>query len=197
MNSHGPLTPNELYALVSYVPDPLGSFLDALRHTLAGHNASPAHLTFLPPRPLGVDPDAASAIIRAKLRSFVAFDVELAGVRCFPLTNVLYLGLSEGNLEAQKLHDSLHSDAGLHHVEEFEYRPHITLSTPVDTSEIEQARRVASLAWSRWTLSRRFTIRDVAFLRRSSREVWERLWIEPLAVPRHGSAPHSNSSICF
>ena len=27
MNSHGPLTPHELYALVSYLPDPLGSSL--------------------------------------------------------------------------------------------------------------------------------------------------------------------------
>ena len=50
-----------------------------------------------------MDPDAASAIIRDKLRSSVAFDVELGDVRCFPLTNVLYLGLSEGSLEARSL----------------------------------------------------------------------------------------------
>lgn len=183
MNSPGPLTPNEWYALVGYVPDPLGSFLDALRHTMAGHKASPAHLTFLPPRPLRIDPDAASAIIRDKLRSFATFSVELTDVQCFPLTNVLYLGLSAGNLEARKLHDSLHSEVGLSHVEEFEYRPHITLSASIDSSEIEEARRVAALAWSRRTLPQRFTIRDVAFLRQSSRQVWERLWTEPLAVP--------------
>ena len=182
MNSHGPLTPHELYALVSYLPDPLGSFLDALRSTMGGPQASPAHLTFLPPRPLRMDPDAASAIIRDKLRSSVAFDVELGDVRCFPLTNVLYLGLSEGSLEVRRLHDSLQSEVGLSHVEEFEYRPHITLSALVDSSEIEEARRVAAMAWSRWTLSRRFTVRDVAFLRRSSPQVWERLWTEPLAV---------------
>lgn len=182
MNSHGPLTPNELYALVGYVPDPLGSFLDSLRRTMPGRKTSPAHLTFLPPRPLCVGPEAASVIIRDKLRTFKAFDVELSGVQRFPGTNVLYVALSAGNLEARELHDTLNSEAELSHGEEWEYSPHITLSAPLDSSEIEETQRLAALAWSRWTLSRRFTIRSVAFLRRSDTGVWNRLWTEPLAV---------------
>jgi 2'-5' RNA ligase len=184
MNSHGPLTPNELYALVGYVPEPLGGFLDALRAAMPGHKASPAHLTFLPPRPLGIDPETASAIVRDKLRSFAPFDVELTEVQCFPRTNVLYLGVSDGNTEARKLHDVLNSEIGLSQLEECEYRPHITLSAQLDNSAIEETRRLAASAWSSWVLPRRFTVRSVAFVRRSSSGVWERLWTEMLMTAR-------------
>lgn len=183
MDSHGPLTPNELYALVGYVPDPLGSFLDEMRRTMPGQMTSPAHLTFLPPRPLGVIPEAASTVIRDKLRRFAAFDVTLTSVQCFPLTNVLYLALSDGNMEARKLHDALNFEVGFSQREEFDYRPHITLSAPLDSSKIEETQRLAELAWSRWPFSRRFTIGSVAFLRRPASGVWERLWTQPLGIP--------------
>jgi 2'-5' RNA ligase len=182
MDSHGPFTPNELYALVGYVPDPLGSFLDGLRHTLPGHKVSPAHLTFLPPRPFGIAPEAASAIVRDRVRSFAPFEVELTTVQCFPYTNVLYLALSDGSTEAKKLHDVLASEIGLSYTEECEYRPHITLSAPLDGSEIDEMQRLAASAWSEWAFSRRFLVRSAAFLRRSPAGVWERLWIEPLAA---------------
>ena len=35
-----------LFALVSYIPDPLGSFLQGLREILPNNDSSEAHITF-------------------------------------------------------------------------------------------------------------------------------------------------------
>ncbi len=44
-----------VFALVIYIPDPLGRFLDDLRTALVPGCNPHAHVSVLPPRPLAVD----------------------------------------------------------------------------------------------------------------------------------------------
>src|SRR5207302_3267336 len=78
-----------VFALVIYVPDPLGRFLDDLRRELVPHYNPHAHVSVLPPRSLSVAWETASGQARALTESWAAFDVELAAVEVFPVTDVI------------------------------------------------------------------------------------------------------------
>src|SRR5579864_6084610 len=80
-----------VFALVIYIPDALGRFLDDLRRELVPHYNPHAHVSVLPPRPLGVDWQAASEEARALVEAWPPFDVELTELQVFPVTDVIYL----------------------------------------------------------------------------------------------------------
>src|SRR5690349_20174776 len=144
------------FALVSYIPDPLGSFLHELRRSLPGeHNPQP-HITILPPRPLKLPVDAASQKAQNILLRFAAFEVELSTLRSFPETNVLYLDIAKGNGALHDLHGALNADV-LEHEEKFEFRPHLTLGGPVESAHLPWVRRQAETAWYSSDHPRRFT----------------------------------------
>jgi 2'-5' RNA ligase len=151
------------FALVSYIPDPLGSFLHNLRRSFPGeHNPQP-HITLLPPRPLKLPVDAASQKAHNTLLQFAAFEVELSKVRSFPETNVLYLDIAKGNRVLRDLHQALNA-GDLDHTEEFEFRPHLTLSGRVESAHLPWVRREAETAWYSSDHPRRFTLDEVIFL---------------------------------
>lgn len=131
------------FALVAYIPDPLGSFLNSLRQVLPGEENPHAHITLLPPRPLKSPVEAASLQAQKILAKFQPFSVELAEVCTFPETNVVYLEISEGSAQLHELHDALNS-ADLAHDEDFEFKPHLTLSGPVGSCDIGQVRTEAA-----------------------------------------------------
>ncbi|MBV9265096.1 MAG: 2'-5' RNA ligase family protein, partial [Acidobacteriaceae bacterium] len=112
------------FALVTYVPDPLGSVINNLRLSLPGEFRQ-THITILPPRPLRLPVDAASDYSRRVLNQFGPFEVELTSVDRFPVTNVLYLDLAEGSEAVHELHDALNTGDLLFR-EEFEFYPHLT-----------------------------------------------------------------------
>src|SRR5438045_5982721 len=104
-NSHGmpPRVPAEkrlnVYALVIYVPDPLGRFLDDLRRDLVPGCNPHAHVSVLPPRPLAVDWSVAGEEVRDCAANWPAFEIKLGRVCMFPVTNVIYIELAEGGPE--------------------------------------------------------------------------------------------------
>ena len=151
------------FALVSYIPDPLGSFLHDLRRSLPGeHNPQP-HITILPPRPLKLPVDAASQKAQSILLRFAAFEVELSTLRSFPETNVLYLDIAKGNRVLHDLHGILNAGV-LEHKEKFEFRPHLTLGGPVESADLPWVRRQTEAAWYSSDHPRRFTLDEVIFL---------------------------------
>src|SRR3954471_14320649 len=79
-----------VYALVIYIPDPLGRFLDDLRKELVPGCNPHAHVSVLPPRPLAVDWQVASEQVRRCASGRPPFDVKLGAIRMFPVTNVIY-----------------------------------------------------------------------------------------------------------
>src|SRR5579871_6701841 len=111
-HSHIPLEERlNLFALVIYVPDPLGRFLDGLRRELVPHDNPHAHVSVLPPRPLAVEWPIASQQVRALTDSWTPFDVELTDIQVFPVTDVVYLELGRGASELRRMHTAMDCNA--------------------------------------------------------------------------------------
>src|ERR1039457_2650506 len=85
-----------VFALVIYIPDPLGRFLDDLRRELAPHSNPHAHVSVLPPRPLAVEWQAGAEQARTLTEGWAPFEIELTGLQIFPVTNVIYIEIGAG-----------------------------------------------------------------------------------------------------
>jgi len=161
----------DLFALVSYVPEPLGSTLDGLKALLRGEPPSPAHITLLPPRPLRTDPVAAYERIREVLTGFPAFELELTEICRFPTTNVLYLAVGKGHEQIREIYRALnHGD--LFYSEEFEFLPHLTLAYPPDLTAAEGVRLQLEKAWNQVRHLQPFVIDKAVFLSRTADGSW-------------------------
>jgi 2'-5' RNA ligase len=171
------------FALVSYIPEPLGSFLQGLRDILPNNDSSEAHITLLPPRALKLPVETVSRQARTVLRQFPPFDVELSKVRRFSETKFLYLDLGEGSSLIHDLHDALNK-GDLADSEEFEFRPHLTLGGPVSPGALDSAQQQAEITWGGEHCAPRFTIQEVVFLwlsPDSAQGEWRRLWTQRLS----------------
>jgi 2'-5' RNA ligase len=178
-------------ALVSYIPDPLGSFLNGLRHSLTGEDTPHAHVTILPRRPLTVPVDGTSEQVLKLLTGFRAFAVELSVVRRFPQTNVLYVDISEGSARLHALHDAL-SMGDLAYNEEFEFRPHLTLGCSESSSDMETGYEFAKKAWDSAPAIRRFMLQEIVCLwlrPDGSQNEWGRLWSHNLKTRQTRDTP--------
>lgn len=170
------------FALVSYIPDPLGSFLNDLRHSLTGEEAPHAHVTILPRRPLTIPVEQASSQVLKLLAGFRSFPVELSSVRCFRQTNVLYVDVSEGSARLHALHDAL-SMGDLAYDEDFEFRPHLTLSCPGSAGDTQALRKFAKGVWDSAGVNRRFLLDEIVCLwlaPDAGQNEWHRLWTHNL-----------------
>jgi 2'-5' RNA ligase superfamily len=166
------------FALVSYIPEPLGSFFYELRGTLPGESNPQAHVTILPPRPLRLPVDSASEQTLRVLSNFPAFEIELSTVQRFPETNFLYLDIGDGNSQVHDLHDALNTGE-LACAEEFEFRPHLTLGGPIPEPDVHVHLDQAQIAWLAADHSRRFTLDEIVFLwlnPANRKGEWHRLW---------------------
>ena len=166
------------FALVSYLPEPLGSYLTGLRQVAAGEHRPEAHITFLPPRPLSVPMEEAAAETRRLLEGVEPFEVELGSVRVFPQTNILYLSLEEGTDSVLDLH-ALLNQGKLFANEDFEFIPHLTLSGALPPAEVDEALNQTESAWKISSHLRRFLVSDVVLLWQDDRD-WLRLSSYPL-----------------
>jgi 2'-5' RNA ligase len=165
-------------ALVSYIPDPLGSFLHSLRKLLPGDEDPQAHITILPPRPLRLPLQSPSPAVKKVLEGFSRFEVELSSVRRFPETNYLYLDVADGNTKLHALHDALNAGE-LSHVERFPYRPHLTIGGPVEAESLDSVLDQASRAWQTSECSPRLVIDEIVCLwlrPGGDSSQWSRLW---------------------
>ncbi|MGA7414730.1 MAG: 2'-5' RNA ligase family protein [Bryobacteraceae bacterium] len=161
----------ELFALVSYVPEPLGSTLDGLKTPPSGEPASPAHITLLPPRPLRTAPQLAYERIREVLAGFPAFELELTEICQFPTTNVLYLAVGKGRDQIQELYRAL-NHGEFFHKEEFEFLPHLTLAYPADAAEAERMRIQLDKEWNQVRHLQPFIIDKAVFLSKAVDGDW-------------------------
>ena len=151
------------FALVTYLPDPLSSFLTELRHVLPGDNRAEAHVTFLPPRPLTVSIDTALSEIARKLSRVKPFELELGQVSLFPETNILYLSVQTGHEILRTLHTSL-NHGSLFAEENFDFVPHLTLGGPLASHEVTPVFEKAANLWSTASFSRRFEVSEAVLL---------------------------------
>src|ERR1700682_2779267 len=135
------------FALVSYIPEPLAGYLDRLRQELVPNCFLRAHITILPPLPMSTSPKEAWEVIRRIAPQFSPFEVELDSVEVFPVSDVIYIKLSAGIEELQRMHKALNID-GLFYQEPFPYHPHVTLAQELRTDELDELARVARARWA-------------------------------------------------
>ena len=160
-----------LFALVSYVPDPLGRFLDDLRRELVPHDNPRAHVSILPPRPLMVDWLVASREVRALTDLATPFDIELLEVKVFPVTDVIYLELGSGASELRSLHNAMCQGA-LEFREPFSYHPHLTLAQEIAPQDVEATRATAVRRWHEYRGARRFRVERVVLVQNTLNGCW-------------------------
>lgn len=173
-----------VFALVIYVPDPLGRFLDDLRLALVPNCNPHAHVSVLPPRPLAGDWKKAGEQVRDINATRSPFEITLTSIEVFPLTNVIYLQLGQGSEDMYRLHEAMNKD-DLAFDEPFEYHPHITLAQEIRVDDVAAIREKANEMWNTWKGPRGFTADRSTFVRNTMGNCWMDLAEYPLgaAVP--------------
>lgn len=160
-----------LFALVIYIPDPLGGFLDALRKRLAPACIPHAHVTILPPRPLSAEPEAACDAARNLVAEFAPFELEAGEVEIFPATDVIYLGLRRGAAELRKMHDALNTGP-LSFPEPFLYHPHITVAQNLTSAQVQPLYAESRKRWAEFRNARTFPGATATFVQSTAAGTW-------------------------
>ncbi len=181
-SGNGGGSPINSFALVSYLPDPLAGYLDHLRTELVTECHARAHVTVLPPRPLGCLPEDAWREIQDALRDFQPLRVELGQVDVFPQTQVVYVSLKMGHSALKRLHDVL--NAGCVAFEEpFEYHPHITVGQDLKPEKVAAAVELASRRWREFPGARWFEVDKLTLVQNTLDNRWMDLRVSLLSSP--------------
>lgn len=168
------------YALVAYVKNELGRFVEDLRreiHPGLGH--LPAHLSILPPRFLQGSEQQALAGLEKLCGPVAPFEVVLDLVESFqPVTPTVYLRVQDAT-PMHALHDRLNTEA-LDFDEPWPYMPHLTIVKVADESRIPAALELARLRWSAYRGPRSAHVEELTFVREGQGGHWIDLAPVPL-----------------
>jgi 2'-5' RNA ligase len=159
------------FALVAYLPEPLGGFLDRLRRDLVQECDAKAHVTVLPPRPLFSPVEEAWQEVKDNLQSFGPFHLELGQIEIFPNTDVIYLSVSAGHAELERMHRALNSGR-LAFQEPFPYHPHVTLAQELEPGRVSAAVDLAERQWREFSHPRGFTVNRLTFVQNTLENRW-------------------------
>lgn len=174
------------YALVAYVRNSLGKFVEAMRQELhPDHTHSPAHITILPPRRLNGSEDDALRVLRERLAETESFQVRVGEVETFhPTTPTVFLRVERDAHRIRDLHDRLNIGP-LQCPEPWPFMPHLTIVKMPETHQTQAALTESRRRWSEFQGTRSTTISEVTFVREGTGEHWVDLATIPL---RHGSS---------
>jgi len=177
------------YALVAYVRNPVGEFVERLRwelHPDLPHLA--AHLTILPPRLLHGSELLALEILEDICSQADPFEITLSDVETFvPVTPTVFIRVAHAAYRMRELHDRLNTKA-LAAEEEWPYMPHLTV-VKMSTEELAQAAYImAHDRWAQFEGSRRIPVEKLTFVR----EEEQNCWVDVAGVPLGRSlvSPH-------
>jgi 2'-5' RNA ligase len=160
------------YALVAYLNNPIGKFVENLRQEL--HPELPhlaAHVTLLPPRSLRGSEASALETLEEICSEVEPFEVSLGEVETFiPVTPTVFIRVAHAAYRLRELHDRLNVKA-LACEEQWPYMPHLTI---VKMNEEEQAQHAYRMARTRWAEfdGRCIEIRDLTFVREEGKNHW-------------------------
>jgi 2'-5' RNA ligase len=179
MSSHpnglpGHVPPEEwlnIFALVMYIPPPLGEFLDRLRRELVPDDDPRAHVSLLPPRPLAGEWRQAWAEVHEALQRRPAFEVELTEIHTFPITDVIYLEVGAGAGELREIHAAMNSNS-LAFKEPFTYHPHVTLAQDISHHDVADLLQLAEQRWREYRGARRFRAERAVFVQNTISDRW-------------------------
>jgi 2'-5' RNA ligase len=169
--SNGVTTSATQFALVSYIPDPLGDFLDRLRLDLVPGCSPHAHVTVLPPRPISADEGTAADQLTEMAANFRGFEIELGDVEVFPVSKVIYIGIARGERELREMYKVLNHGA-VAYQESFPYHPHVTLAQNFPLSECDELAEKAARQWDESSFSRAFPVKTLEFVKNLHGNLW-------------------------
>jgi 2'-5' RNA ligase len=180
------------YALVAYVRNEVGEFVEKLRKEL--HPELPhlaAHVTLLPPRCLQSPESEALAILDRYCRRTEPFEVSLGEVETFiPVTPTVFIRVAHAAYRMRELHDLLNTEALLCS-EEWPYMPHLTIVKMGAEDQAQYAYRVARARWAEFKGSRCIEVRELSFVREESQNRWVDLAAIPLGSMQAAQESHS------
>ena len=167
--------PKPRYALVAYVKNPAGEFVENLRKEL--HPDLPhlaAHLTILPPRPLEGSEASALQTLERICGGEEPFQVNLGPVETFcPATPTVYIRV-DATSRMCELHRKLNTEA-LRFQEEWPYIPHLTIVKMSAEPQAQSAYAMAHERWDRYSGPRRILVEKLTFVREDSANCWRDL----------------------
>jgi 2'-5' RNA ligase len=159
------------YALVAYLNNPTGEFVENLRREL--HPDLPhlaAHLTILPPRPLQGTESEALQVLDRICGHEEPFEVTLGDVGSFaPITPTVYIRVDVAAARMSALHCKLDTEA-LAFREEWPYTPHLTIVKMGGEPAAQSAFETARARWSKFSGSRRILLERLTFVREDVRD---------------------------
>jgi 2'-5' RNA ligase len=169
------------YALVAYVKNPVGEFVEKLRREL--HPESPhmaAHVTVLPPRFLQSSESAALGTLEDVCSHVEPFEATLGELETFiPTTPTVFIRICHAAQRLRELHDQMNRD-GLAMKEEWPYMPHMTI-IKVGTEELAQrAYLLGRKRWDNFPGPRSIQIKQLTFVREEKDCHWIDLGTVPL-----------------
>jgi 2'-5' RNA ligase len=164
---------NPRYALVAYVRNAVGEFVENLRQELHPDLPHlPAHLTILPPRQLQGGELSALETVEEICGQAERFEVTLGDVETFvPVTATVFIRVAHAAYRMRQLHDRLNTGVFLAE-EEWPYMPHLTI-VKLSTQELAQkAYIVARDRWAQFVGSRSVPISELTFVREDKQNCW-------------------------
>jgi 2'-5' RNA ligase len=171
------------YALVAYLKNPAGGFVENLRREL--HPDLPqlaAHLTILPPRPLQGTESSALQVLERICGNEVPFEVTLGDVETFiPVTPTVYIRVDAAAARMRELHSKLNTEA-LGFQEEWPYIPHLTIVKMSAEGLARTAYQMARERWAHYAGSRRILLEKLTFVREDVREGVPNCWVDLASV---------------
>jgi 2'-5' RNA ligase len=167
------MMPTPRYALVAYLRNPVGEFVENLRRKL--HPELPhlaAHLTVLPPRILHGTELAARETLEEVCSQVEPFSVTLGDVETFcPRTPTVFIRVAHAAYRMRELHDRLNTGA-LASQEEWPYMPHLTIVKMSVESQAEEAHEVARERWNHFEGNREILVNELIFVREEEQNRW-------------------------
>jgi len=172
---------NPRYALVAYVRNAVGEFVENLRQELHPDLPHlPAHLTILPPRRLQGGELSALEIVEDICAQAERFEVTLGEVETFiPVTPTVFIRVAHAAYRMRELHDRLNTQA-LAAEEEWPYMPHLTIVKISSEELAQQAYIFARDRWAQFVGNRCVPVSELTFVREREPNCWVDLAGVPL-----------------
>src|ERR1700686_2279991 len=171
---------NPRYALVAYVRNAVGEFVENLRQELHPDLPHlPAHLTILPPRRLQGGELSALETVEEVCGQAERFEVTLGDVETFvPVTPTVFIRVAHAAYRMRELHDRLNTQA-LATQEEWPYMPHLTIVKISSEDLAQQAYIFSGDRWAQIAASRHIPVSELTFVR----EQEQNRWVDLAGVP--------------
>jgi 2'-5' RNA ligase len=130
-----------------------------------------AHVTILPPRPISSPPGAAWDLVRWFAPQFAPFEVNLANVEVFPVSDVIYVNIAAGTEQLTQMHAAMNAD-GLCFPDAFSYHPHVTLAQNLQPDQVDELTRVARARWAECPYPKTFRVDKAVFVQNTRKSGW-------------------------